>query len=201
LSNGHRNKKEIESISKTVKGTGLLNSIDYSFDQFWPFWRYEKMVKQQMLNGHKFSDIEIRHHNLFKSSDSFIIYAKALDAVIPEFNQNVALVLHYNQAILDIEDDFEDIEDDVVESMPNVFTMACVRNISWSKLNIMNQNDRRELILNTSQETIVKLINDYEKFIHSISLTDNYLFLQSLSKEYVKRLKTSIGVLKVSPSQ
>lgn len=145
-------------MNKTGKGTNLINTIDYAFDQFWPFWRYEKMVKQQMLNDHIFSDIEIRHHNLFKSSDSFLIYPKALDVVIPDFNQNVALVLHYKQAILDIEDDLEDIDDDLAESMPNVCTMACVRNISFNKLKKINQIDRRNPILNNSQDTIINLL-------------------------------------------
>jgi hypothetical protein len=47
-----------------------------------------------------------------------------LDAILPSFSENVSLILHYNQAFLDIQDDWEDIEDDVKEDMPNVFVMA-----------------------------------------------------------------------------
>jgi len=69
------------------------------------------------------SDKEIRHFNLYKSSDSSIIYARVLDAKLPSFTENVSLVLHYKQAFLDLLDDWEDIEEDVKEDMPNVFVM------------------------------------------------------------------------------
>ena len=44
------------------------------------------------------------------------------------------LVLHYNQALLDIQDDWEDIEEDVQENMPNIFIMAAVENIPYKKI-------------------------------------------------------------------
>ena len=53
-----------------------------------------------------------------------LVYAKVLDAKLPSFNENVGLVLHCNQALLDIQDDWEDIEEDVQENMPNIFIMA-----------------------------------------------------------------------------
>ena len=69
------------------------------------------MIKKQMLEGHSFSYKEIRSHNLFKSSDSSLIYSKVLESVIPDYSENISLILHYNQALLDIQDDLEDIED------------------------------------------------------------------------------------------
>ena len=35
-------------------------------------------------------------------------------------------VLHYNQALLDLEDDFDDIVDEIHDAMPNVFVMASI---------------------------------------------------------------------------
>ena len=102
----------------------LAYSIDYAFNQFWTFWKFEQTIKHRTLGGHTFSYKEIKHFNLSKSSDASIVYARVLDAKLPSFSENVSLVLHYNQAFLDIQDDWEDIEDDVKEDMPNVFVMA-----------------------------------------------------------------------------
>jgi hypothetical protein len=98
----------------------LAYSIDYAFNQFWTFWKFEQITKCRILGGYTFSYKEIKHFNLSKSSDASIIYARVLDAMLPSFNENISLILHYNQAFLDIQDDWEDIEDDVKEDMPNV---------------------------------------------------------------------------------
>src|SRR5207248_2048230 len=82
----------------------LRYSIDYSLNQFWPFWRFEQMIKRRTIEGYAFSYKEIKHFNLFKSSDASIIYAKVLDEKLPSFSENVSLVLHYNQAFFDIQD-------------------------------------------------------------------------------------------------
>ena len=103
----------------------LSYSIPYSLEQFSTFWKFEQIVKSRILGNYAFSYAEIRHFNLSKSSDASIVYAKVLDAKLPSFNENVALVLHYNQALLDIHDDWEDIADDVQEDMPNIFVMVC----------------------------------------------------------------------------
>ena len=102
----------------------LIYSIDYSLGQFSAFWKFEQIIKRRILKNYTFSYTEIRHFNLSKSSDASLVYARVLDAKLPSFNENVALVLHYNQALLDILDDWEDIEDDVQEDMPNIFVMA-----------------------------------------------------------------------------
>ena len=102
----------------------LIYSIDYSLRQFSAFWKFEQIIKHRILKNYTFSYAEIRHFNLSKSSDASLVYAKVLDAKLPSFNENVTLVLHNNQALLDIQDDWEDIEDDVQEDMPNIFIMA-----------------------------------------------------------------------------
>lgn len=52
--------------------------------------------KRHMLKGHTFAFKKVRHYNLFKASDAPMIYAHVLDAELPDFNQNVSAVLHYN---------------------------------------------------------------------------------------------------------
>src|SRR5215213_10521500 len=93
----------------------LIYSIDYSLEQFSAFWNFEQIIRRRILENHTFSYTELRHFNLAKSSDAPLVYAKVLDAKLPSFNENVALALHYNQALLDIQDDWEDIEDDLQE--------------------------------------------------------------------------------------
>jgi hypothetical protein len=113
----------------------LIYSIDFSLRQFSAFWNFERIIKRRILKNYSFSYAELRHFNLSKSSDASLVYAKVLDAKLPSFNENVTLVLHYNQALLDILDDWEDIEDDVQEDMPNIFVMAAVDNISIQQNN------------------------------------------------------------------
>jgi hypothetical protein len=56
------------------------------------------------------------------------------------------LILHYNQALLDIEDDFDDIEDDIQDDMPNVFVMAATNDIGYKKVRSKKKNDLRDLV-------------------------------------------------------
>ena len=121
-------KQVLKSVNDFLKSERdaqhLIYSIDYSLGQFSAFWKFEQIIKRRILKNYNFSYTEIRHFNLSKSSDASLVYAKVLDVKLPSFNENVALVLHYNQALLDIQDDWEDIEDDVQEDLPNIFVMA-----------------------------------------------------------------------------
>ena len=118
-------KSVVEILRSESNAQHLIYSIDYSLGQFSTFWKFEQIIKRRILKNYAFSYTEIRHFILSKSSDASLVYAKVLDAKLPSFNENVALVLHYNQALLDIHDDWEDIEDDVQEDMPNIFLMVC----------------------------------------------------------------------------
>ena len=91
----------LQSIKRSHDGH-LKYSIDFALKQFWPFWAFEQQVKKQLLKGHTFAGRELRHFNLFKSSDALIIYARVLDNELPDFNPNVATIIHYNQALQDI---------------------------------------------------------------------------------------------------
>jgi hypothetical protein len=174
----------------------LKYSIDYSLKQFWPFWRFEQIIKHRILRGHTFSYKEIRHFNLFKSSDASIIYAKVLDEKLPSFNENVSLVLHYNQALLDLQDDWEDIEDDVQEDMPNLFVMAAVEDIPYHTIKNSSHERIRNIIIDgseSSRATVIRLVNEYQASVRNICIPDKLVFLKSLSDQYADTLRGTIS--------
>lgn len=173
----------------------LTYSIDYAFNQFWTFWSFEQIIKRRILGGCAFSYKEIKHFNLSKSSDASIIYSRVLDAMLPSFSENVSLILHYNQAFLDIQDDWEDIEDDVKEDMPNVFVMAAVEDIPYQIIKNSSHERMRNIILNgtDSLASIVRLVDEYQSSIRNISIPQNLIFLKSLSDRYAESLRETIS--------
>jgi hypothetical protein len=174
----------------------LIYSIDYSLGQFSAFWKFEKIIKRRILRNYIFSYAEIRHFNLSKSSDASLVYSKVLDAKLPSFNENVALVLHYNQALLDIQDDWEDIEDDIQEDMPNIFVMAAVDNISYNRIKKSGHDIVRKVVLsgtNSSRGPISRLVNDLHTSIKGVSIPENFAFLKILSDRYADTLRAKIS--------
>jgi hypothetical protein len=118
-----------------------------------------------------------------------------LDAKLPSFNENVALVLHYNQALLDIQDDWEDIEDDVQEDMPNIFVMAAVDSIPYNRIKKSRRDIIREVVLtaaNSSRGPISRLVDELHASSKNTSIPENFAFLKSLSDRYADTLKRKI---------
>ncbi|MDW0192392.1 MAG: hypothetical protein QOC37_10730, partial [Nitrososphaeraceae archaeon] len=143
-------RKSINKIFENeIDNHHLKYSIDFSLKQFWPFWKFEQILKSRIIQGNTFSYNEIRNFNLFKSSDASLIYARVLDAKLPSFSENVSLVLHYNQALLDLIDDWEDIEEDIQEDMPNAFVMAAIDNVPYNTIKKYNVTKQRNAILNS----------------------------------------------------
>jgi len=174
----------------------LIYSIDYSLRQFSAFWKFEHIIKRRIVKNYTFSYNEIRHYNLSKSSDALLVYANVLDAKLPSFNENVALVLHYNQALLDIQDDWEDIEDDVQDDMPNIFLMAAVKNIPYNRIKKSRRDAIRTAVLNginSSGGPVGRLVNELQASINSISIPDNFAFLKTLSDRYADTLRRKIS--------
>jgi hypothetical protein len=176
----------------------LIYSIDYSLEQFSAFWKFEQIIKRRILKNYTFSYTEIRHFNLSKSSDAPLVYAKVLDAKLPSFNENVALVLHYNQALLDIQDDWEDIEDDVQEDMPNIFVMAAVDdNIPYNRIKKSRHDIIRKVVLSRTNSSgggpISRLVNELHASSKSVSIPENFAFLKSLSDRYADTLRRKIS--------
>jgi len=174
----------------------LKYSIDFSLKQFWPFWKLEQILKSRIIEGKTFSYNEIRNFNLFKSSDASLIYARVLDAKLPSFNENVSLVLHYNQALLDLIDDWEDIEEDIQEDMPNVFVMAAIENVPYKIIKNSNDARIRNIILDSldsSRSSIIRLVNEYHLSIKSISIPANLVFLKLLFNHHADTLREVIS--------
>src|SRR5215208_6043680 len=174
----------------------LIYSIDYSLRQFSAFWKFEQIIKRRILKNRTFSYTEIRYFNLSKSSDASLVYAKVLDAKLPSFNENVALVLHYNQALLDILDDWEDIEDDIQEDMPNIFVMAAVESIPYKKIKKSRHDTIRKVVLstiNSSGGPVSRLVNELQASSKSVCIPENFAFLKSLSDRYADTLRRKIS--------
>src|SRR5215210_4251203 len=184
-----------ELLESECNAQHLIYSIDYSLEQFSAFWKFEQIVKRRILENYTFSYTELRHFNLSKSSDAPLVYAKVLDAKLPSFNENVALVLHYNQALLDIQDDWEDIEDDVQEDMPNIFVMAAVDTIPYNRIKKSRQDMFRKIVLtatNSSGGPVSGLVNELHASSKSVSIPENFAFLKSLSDRYADALRRKI---------
>jgi hypothetical protein len=193
----HKTVNEILLQSSESNAQHLIHSIDYSLEQFSAFWKFEQIIRCRILENYTFSYTELRHFNLSKSSDASLVYSKILDAKLPTFNENVALVLHYNQALLDILDDWEDIEDDVQEDMPNIFVMAAVDNIPYNRIKKSRQDMIRKVVLsasNSSGGSVSRLVNELHASSKSISIPEKFAFLKSLSDRYADTLRRKIVV-------
>ena len=191
----HKSVNKLLLQSSKSNAQHLIYSIDYSLEQFSAFWKFEQIIKHRILKNRTFSYTELRHFNLSKSSDASLVYAKVLDAKLPSFNENVALVLHYNQALLDILDDWEDIEDDVQEDMPNIFVMAAVDSIPYDRIKKSRQDMLRKIVLtatNSSGGPVSRLVSELHASSKSVSIPENFAFLKSLSDRYADTLRRKI---------
>ena len=174
----------------------LIYSINYLLGQFSAFWKFEHIIKRRILKNYTFSYAEIRHFNLAKSSDASLVYAKVLDAKLPSFNENVALVFHNNQALLDIQDDWEDIEDDVQEDMPNIFVMAAVDKVPYNTIKKSRPEIIRKVVLggtNSSAGSVSRLVNELQTSSKMVSIPKNFAFLKFLSDRYADTLRRKIS--------
>ena len=190
-------RKSINKIFENeIDSHHLKYSIDFSLKQFWPFWKFEQILKSRIIEGNTFSYNEIRNFNLFKSSDASLIYAKVLDAKLPSFSENVSLVLHYNQALLDLKDDWEDIEEDIQEDMPNAFVMAAIENVPYKELKKYRITKLRNIIrnsLDSFESPIIRLIDEYHSSIRNISIPSNLVFIKLVSDHHANALSQTIS--------
>ena len=174
----------------------LKYSIDFSLKQFWPFWKFEQIVKSRILEGNTFSYNEIRNFSQSKSSDASTIYARVLDAKLPSFSENVSLVLHFNQALLDLMDDWQDIEEDIRGDMPNVFVMAAIQNVPYKIIKKYETTKLRNSIMNSlesSKSPIIRLVDEYHASIRNISIPSNLVFIKLVSDHHADTLRKAIS--------
>lgn len=184
-----------EFLQSGSKVQHLIYSIDYWLTQFSAFWEFEQTIKYRIIDNSTFLYNEIRHFNLSKSSDASLVYSKVLDAILPTFNENVAMVLHYNQALLDILDDWEDIENDIRGNMPNIFIMAAVNYVPYHKIKDSSPETIRKVVLsriNNSGGPIGKLVREIHDLSNGIPVPNSFSFLKSLSSRYAETLRRTI---------
>ena len=103
--------------------------------------------------------------------------------------------MHYSQALLDIYDDFEDVDEDLREMMPNVFILAATERTIFSKI-LKNPSHARKLIVcSGAMGSVLTLVDQYNRMIKEITLPQNFALLKYLSKGYTDRLLTALDVL------
>ena len=182
-------------LANEINKHHLKYSLNISLKQFWPFWNFEQIVKTRILEGNTFSYNEIRNFSLSKSSDAPTIYARVLDAKLPSFNENVSLVLHYNQALLDLMDDWQDIVEDIQGDMPNIFIMAALENVPYNIIKKCNITGLRNTILNSlesSKSPIIRLVDEYHASVRNISIPNNLVFIKLVSDHHANSLRHAI---------
>ncbi|MGI0012656.1 MAG: hypothetical protein ACREBU_04320 [Nitrososphaera sp.] len=167
-------------------------SIKLSIEKFWPFWMFEKMIKQRMLNGGAFSDKELRYFILFKSSDTPLLYCTILDSHLETFNPNVAMVFHYNQGLIDILDDYYDIEEDLRTRMPNIFILAASDNFQFSQLELDVENARRTIMGKETKDRIISLVDWLAGRLEEVALPSEYAYLRHITADHIHKLKSMI---------
>lgn len=182
---------------KKESDQSLGNILRFNMKQFWPFWKFENYTKSLMKRGHRFTLAEVKNFNLFKSSDAALLYAPVLEASLPNFNHNASLVIHYNQALQDIDDDLDDIQEDLHDQMPNIFILASLgsgQGKAYSHLYRHRLNGARLSILETAAGTVLDIIDEYDAMIRDIELPDQFKFLKILSRSYGGRIRKKLPV-------
>jgi hypothetical protein len=175
----------------------LADRLEYSLDQFSAFWKFEQSAKRRVLTSQPFSYSELRHFVLSKSSDASLVYSTVLSAVLRNFNESITLILWYNQALLDILDDFEDIEEDISCEMPNVFVMAGVGNIPYSELKKVSIDQIRSVVVANAcspDGQVAGLVNELQSAAEAISVPETFVFLKTLSQRYADTVRGKVSI-------
>ena len=178
----------------------LKNTLTFSLRQFWPFWKFEQFTKTLMVQGHTFAFNDLRCFNLFKSSDAALIYAPLLECMLPNFNHNVSLVIHYNQALQDIDDDLDDVQEDLRDQMPNIFILAALEkedSHEFSKFHLHRLNGSTKLILGNSAGPVLQLVDEYTEMVEGISVPEQFHFLKYLSRHYARTIRKKLAASRI----
>jgi hypothetical protein len=178
----------------------LKNTLTYSLRQFWPFWKFEQFTKTLMIRGHTFEVNDLRRFNLFKSSDAALIYAPLLESMLPNCNHNVSMVIHYNQALQDIDDDLDDVQEDLRDQMPNIFILAALdrgKSRDYSGFHRHRLNGSAKLILGSSAGAVMSLVDEYEAMVEGISVPEQFYFLKYLSRHYARTIRKKLAASRI----
>jgi hypothetical protein len=186
--------KSFLASAKQLSGTHLNCTMETSILRVWPYWRYERQLKKRLIHDEVFQSKEIRYYNRLKSADAGILYSSVLDASLPSFDETVSIVLHYNQGLQDLRDDFDDIDEDLAEKMPNAFLLAATEQFTISQLTNMPKAQAAEHVRKSgSVEVIMSIAEDYMRCINRVELPRPYWFLKTLSHGYFSSLERAIS--------
>ncbi len=177
-----------KSIMKDAKGY-VRNGIKHSMATLWNIASYEIKLKERMFNNEVFDKKEISYHLMQKSSDT-LLYAIILDKYVKSFNPNVLQIYHYNQALLDILDDYNDIEEDIMNRDLNIFLMAGGNELPVS--DIINYKVSIDHVKRKSGEMILSIAMDFATCIEKISIPDEFSFMKIMSKGYINNITKCI---------
>lgn len=177
-------KKIMANVDGYVK-----HSIMHNMATLWATASYEIKLRQRMLHGETFNRKEIRNHMLLKSSDT-LLYSVILDNHIETFNPNVMRVLHFNQAILDIQDDFNDLDEDILRHDLNIFVMAASNEVPLDK--IYSGKVSTKMVLKKSKPMVNGIIEDLQRCITGTRVEADYGFMKVFSRHYINSLNKSL---------
>jgi hypothetical protein len=180
-----------EHIMKNATGY-VRYAIKHQMATLWAIASYEIKLKERMLNGEIFEKSEIRYHIMQKSSDT-VLYSVILDKFVDSFNPNILQLLHYNQALLDIQDDLKDVEEDIMNRDLNIFLMSSGNKLSIA--DIFNNHISTSKVIKESTKTVLSIISDLETCIEGISVPQEFTFMKTLSRYYIKTLRKSLKEL------
>ena len=177
-----------EGIMKNAKGY-VRNAIKHSMASLWTIASYEIKLRERMLNEEIFEKSEIRYHIMQKSSDT-VLYSVILDKYVENFNPNILQLIHYNQALLDIQDDLKDLEEDIMNRDLNIFLMASGESLSIQ--DIFSNRVSSDKVKIKSIPMVLSIISDFETCVDGISVPQEFSFIKILSKHYIKTLRNSL---------
>jgi len=177
-------KKVMTNVDGYVK-----HAIIHGMATLWATASYEIKLRHRMLDGEIFTKKEIRNHMLLKSSDT-VLYGVILDNYIDSYNPNVMQLLHFNQAILDIQDDLNDLDEDILRHDLNIFVMAASNEIQLDK--IYSGKVTTKMILKKSSKMVNEIIDDLQRCIVGTDLPQEYRFMKVFSRHYIKTIRDSL---------
>jgi len=167
----------------------IKHSIMHSMATLWATATYEINLRERMLRGEVFNKKEIRNHIFLKSSDT-VLYGIILDEAIKSFNPNIMQIIHYNQAVLDIQDDVNDLEEDILRHDLNIFVMAASQLVSLE--DIHSGKITPQQVVKEATDVVQEIISDFAECIHFTLIPKEYAFLKMLSANYIKTASQDI---------
>jgi hypothetical protein len=99
--------------------------------------------------------------------------------------------------LLDLIDDWEDIEEDIQGDMPNAFVMAAIEKVPYNAIKKDSVTKIRDTILNSLESLnspIMRLVDEYHTSIRNISIPSNLVFIKLVSDHHSDTLRKAISL-------